>query len=149
MDLLEIVGIYKVPQNEDPSCFLRLYNPRWPPELNVYMKPIWSHNFVLDRDHINFNFFFVPEVTPKRVKVLEITGNYRKLPKITQTAENDLNQSIILYWIEIVTSIFLFCTVSDPNKGKGTGNYQKLPKTTYIGPIYEINTPFLFVTQRE
>ena len=30
--------------------------------------------------------YFVPEVTSKRVKVLEINKNYRKLPKITQNS---------------------------------------------------------------
>ena len=76
-------------------------------------------------------FYFVPEVTPKNVKVLKITENYRILPK---TSKNSLHWSITVYWIEIFTSIlFYFVTEVSPKRFKVpkiTHNYWKLPEVT-------------------
>ena len=67
--------------------FPRSCDQRWPPECNVYMKPIWGYNFVLDWD-IDFTFFTLfLNWPPKRwryrtlSKMAENGRNGRKLPK--------------------------------------------------------------------
>ena len=65
--------------------FSRSCDPRWPPERNVYMKPIWGYNFVLDWD-IDFNFFLLCSWSDHQKG--EGTRHCRKWSKLAENCRN-------------------------------------------------------------
>ena len=61
--------------------FSRSCDPRWLPERNLYTKPIWVYWIeILISNFKNF----IPEVTPKEMKVLKIAAHYQKLQEIAR-----------------------------------------------------------------
>ena len=70
-------------------------------------------------------FYYIPDVTPKQMKVLKIAKNYRKLTEIADNGQKHLYWSISLYWIEILISIFYYIPEVTPKlkkEQKITGN---------------------------
>ena len=82
------------------------WNSRWLPELNVYRKPLFVHNFVLVWK-IGLIFCYLLRPTANFQKLLEITGNYQKLLKITKDIQRSQKRLEINDWSLVNLLLFI------------------------------------------